>query len=235
MIMVPVRGRKANCERLLASYEETVDSADMVFILDPDDLATYEGVGWGRTRQVVLDPRGMIGPKRNYAASLFVNDYDALMCAEDDITFGAAKGWDTILMAELAGMGGSGMVYPDEDRRTDVPENVLISTDIVKALGWFCEPSMQHYWIDNAWADLGKGAGCLKLCTDVKWENFHYSMGKAGNTARDKTYSEAERLGAADAAAYGVWRRDRMAADVATVMRVLGKESGFRLISRGGR
>ena len=124
LIMVPVRGRKANCERLLKAYEDTVDTADMVFILDPDDLATYEGVDWGRTRQIVLDPRGMIGPKRNYAASMFVNDYDALMCAEDDIVF-ATPHWDTILMETLAGMGGAGMVYPDDDRRTDVPENVL--------------------------------------------------------------------------------------------------------------
>jgi len=235
MIMVPVRGRKANCERLLQSYADTVESADMVFVLDPDDLHTYEGVDWGRTRQVVLDPRGMIGPKRNYAARMFMDEYDALMCAEDDITFGATRGWDTILMGELAAMGGSGMVYPDEDRRTDIPENVLISTDIVKALGWFCEPSMQHYWIDNVWADLGRGAGCLRLCTDVKWENFHYTMGKAGNTTRDETYSTAERLGPADALAYRVWRDERMAQDVATVMGVLGKQAGFRLIHSGAK
>ena len=218
--MVPVRGRKANCERLLKSYADTVDTADMVFILDPDDLGTYEGVEWGRTRQLVLDPRGMIGPKRNYAARMFVNDYDALMCAEDDIVFGTPH-WDAILMETLKGMGGTGMVYPDDDRRTDVPENVLISSDIVKALGWFCEPSMAHYWIDNAWADLGRGARCLKLCPDVLFENFHYTMGK-DSSGPDKVYSESERLnGAADAQAYTVWRATRMAADIATVRKVL--------------
>src|ERR1700722_12599285 len=100
-IMVPVRGRKANCERLLKAYEETVESADMFFILDPDDLGTYEGVNWGKTTKLILDPRGLIGPKRNYAAKLLVDDYDALMCAEDDIVFGP-RGWDVMLMAELA-------------------------------------------------------------------------------------------------------------------------------------
>lgn len=219
MIMTPVRGRKANCERLLKSYADTADSADMVFILDPDDLGTYEGVEWGRTRQVVLDPRGMIGPKRNYAARMFAAEYDALMCAEDDIVFATPR-WDTILMKALAGMGGSGMVYPNDDRRTDVPENVLISSDIVKALGWFCEPSMQHYWIDNAWADLGRGARCLTLVPDVLFENHHYSMGNG--SAHDTVYSESERLnGAADARAYQAWRRERMAGDVATVRAVL--------------
>lgn len=219
MIMVPIRGRKSNCERLLKAYEETVESADMVFIMDPDDLETYEGVDWGRTKQIVLDPRGMIGPKRNYAAQMFVDSYDALMCAEDDIVFGP-KGWDTTLMNVLAEMGGTGMVYPNDDRRVDVPENVLISSDIVKALGWFCEPSMQHYWIDNVWADLGRHAGCLRLCEDVLFENFHYSLHK-GDVV-DKVYSESEQLnGAADAQAYGIWRGERMDADVATVKKVL--------------
>jgi hypothetical protein len=231
IIMAPIRGRKANCERLIRSYEETADFADMVFILDPDDLGTYEGVDWGRTKQVVLDPRGMIGPKRNYAAKLFVNDYDALMCMEDDVTYGT-KGWDTILMGELAKMGGTGMVYPNDDRRIDVPENVLISSDIVKALGWFCEPSMSHYYIDNAWADLGNTAGCLRFCPDVLFENFHYSMGKQ-ESKPDKTYSEAEKLGPADRAAYLTWLQERLNDDVKTVRKVLGTETGLKIVRKG--
>ena len=51
MIMTPVRGRKANLERLLKSYEDTCDFADMVVIMDPDDLDTYEGVEWARSRR----------------------------------------------------------------------------------------------------------------------------------------------------------------------------------------
>ncbi len=227
-IMVPVRGRKANCERLLKAYEETVESADMFFILDPDDLGTYEGVNWGKTTKLILDPRGMIGPKRNYAAKLLVDDYDALMCAEDDIVFGP-RGWDIMLMNELEKMGGTGMVYPNDDRRVDVPENVLISSDIIKALGWFCEPSMQHYYIDNAWADLGNRAGCLKMCKEVLFENFHYTMAKE-TPGRDKTYSEAEKLGPADQAAYMTWRQERMDADVATVRTVLGPQ-GWKFLS----
>ena len=95
----------------------------------------------GKVQTMVLDPRGMIGPKRNAAAARYVDEYDALMCAEDDIVY-ATKHWDTILMDALAKAGGTGAVYPNDTRRIDIPENVLISSDIVKALGWFCEPSM---------------------------------------------------------------------------------------------
>ena len=217
MIMVPIRGRKANCERLLKAYSDTVESAEMCFIMDPDDIETYDGVDWGKTHPLVMDPRGMIGPKRNWAAELFVDDYDALMCAEDDIVF-RTPGWDITLMAVLADMGGSGMVYPNDDRRIDIPENVLISSDIVKALGWFCEPSMQHYYIDNVWGDLGRHAGCLRLSRDVLFENFHYSLGKS---AGDATYSEAEHLGGPDSLAYASWRSNRMDTDVETVRKVI--------------
>lgn len=215
-IMVPVRGRKANCERLIKAYHDTTEMADMYVILDPDDVATYDGVDWGRAKQCILDPRGMIGPKRNFAARALMDNYAALMCAEDDIVPGPS-GWDTTLMNALADMGGTGMIYPNDDRRTDIPENVLISSDIVRALGWFCEPSMQHYYIDNVWADIGHGAGCLKLVPEVMFENFHYTMRKSGITQHDRTYSEAEKLGPADAAAYASWRQFRMAADIATV------------------
>lgn len=221
MIMVPVRGRRASCERLLKAFADTLTVADACFITDPDDTATYDGVDWGRAQRIVLDPRGMIGPKRNHAARMFMDGYDALMCAEDDIVPGP-HGWDAMLMDTLTAMGGTGMVYPNDDRRTDVPENVLISADIVRALGWFCEPSMQHYYIDDVWGALGRGAGCLKMCPEVLFENFHYSMNKDASQPADAVYSESERLnGSADAAAYQAWRRDRMAADVATVRGVL--------------
>jgi len=228
MIMTPVRGRRANLQRLLKSYEDTCDFADMVVIMDPDDLATYDGVDWGRAGTMVLDPRGMIGPKRNAAAARYAGEYDALMCAEDDIVY-ATPHWDTILMDALDGMGGTGMVYPNDDRRVDVPENVLISSDIVRALGWFCEPSMEHYYIDDAWAALGRGAGCLKFVPEVLFENFHYTMGKAGTTERDATYSQAETLGARDRQAFQAWQRDKMAADIAVVKDLLAaKGLGFK-------
>ena len=232
MIMTPVRGRKANLERLLRSYEDTCDFADMVVIMDPDDLDTYSGVEWGKVQTMILDPRGMIGPKRNAAAARYAGEYDALMCAEDDIVY-ATPHWDTILMDALAKAGGTGAVYPNDTRRIDIPENVLISSDIVKALGWFCEPSMEHYYIDNAWSDIFRAAGCLTFVPEATFENFHYSMGNG--TQHDATYAQAENtLGARDRQAYEAWRREKMAADVATVKKVLeAKGAGFKFALRG--
>ena len=83
-----------------------------------------------------------------------------------------------------------------------------MSSDIVRALGWMALPDCQHWYIDNVWADLGRGAGCLRhlraIAVDHQW--------KADQTSKDS----GERL-AADRDAYYAWRKTRMAGDVETV------------------
>ena len=37
LVMVPTRGRRAQCERFLAAFAETATCSDLLFILDPDD------------------------------------------------------------------------------------------------------------------------------------------------------------------------------------------------------
>jgi hypothetical protein len=44
LVMVPTRGRRAQCERLLESFRETTSDADLLFIIDDDDEETYEGL-----------------------------------------------------------------------------------------------------------------------------------------------------------------------------------------------
>ena len=56
LVIVPTRGRRANCERLLESFQETSACADITFITDPDDQDTYEGMDWGPAMHAVLDP-----------------------------------------------------------------------------------------------------------------------------------------------------------------------------------
>ena len=69
LVMIPTRGRRAQCERLLASFAETATCADIVFVLDPDDEATYEGMDWGDAARAVLDPRAYLAGKLNKTAS----------------------------------------------------------------------------------------------------------------------------------------------------------------------
>jgi hypothetical protein len=123
-------------------------------------------------------------------------------------------GWDRALVAAIRRMGGTGFSYPWDGTRDDIPEAVVMSSDIVAALGWMCEPGLAHWYPDQVWADLGRGAGCLRHCRAIAVDHVHAATGQApvDATARDNGRSLD-----ADRDAYWAWRRERMAADVKTV------------------
>jgi len=216
LIMVPTRGRRANCERLLESFQATATCADLLFILDPDDGA-YDGMDWGGAATVVLDPRDYLVGKLNKTAAAVAGSYRVLYWVGDDNVF-VTPGFDRLMLDCLEDMGGSGWVYPDDKRRQDVPEHWMVSSDVVQALGWFANPALGHYYIDNTTAELGKRAGLIRFCPEAVVEHLHYSV--APQTVRDEVYlSTEERFGAADLQAFHQYRSDQLPHDVALLRR----------------
>ena len=229
LVMVPTRGRRANCERLLKSFTETATVADLAFILDPDDQDTYEGIDWGPAAAGVLAPRAYLTGKLNRTAEAMCDVYDTLMWAGDDHVF-STPGWDRIMLDALEDLGGSGWVYPDDRRRSDVPEIWLCSSDVVKTLGWFANPQLSHYYIDNSIAELGKRAGLIRFCPGAVVEHLHYSV--AAGTARDEVYQTTEALfGASDMQAFHQWRADVMPFEVSLLRRQFSEDVDW-VISR---
>src|SRR5258707_5323676 len=74
-------------------------------------------------------------------------------------------GWDERLLAALPEHGG--YAYPNDGRRDDVPEAVVVSTSIVAELGWVCYPGVGHWYFDNILRGIGASAGCLGYCPGV--------------------------------------------------------------------
>lgn len=195
------------------------DSAELLLITDDDDNS-YVGLNHKDYPQTTR-PRMTLTGKLNAVATEKAPHYKAIMFVGDDHVF-LTKGWDTIMMAELEAMGGTGILYPDDKRRNDVPEIWLTSADIIQALGHFAEPTCKHYYLDNTWADIGRHAGCLKLCADVVVEHRHYST--RNGYQYDELYQQTERLGSEDAQAYQAWRHEKMDTDVAKVQKLLRKK-----------
>ena len=236
LVMVPTRGRRANCERLLKSFRETASpGTDLVFITDPDD-DSYEGMDWGPADCGTLSPRGTLREKLNQTATAFADAYPALMWCGDDHVFHPPKEgqepWDRLMLAALKGLGtcdrcrpggqqdcvGHGWVYPDTVRRRDVPEIWLASSSLVKALGWFFPPHVNQFYGDNSIAELGKRAGLIRICPEAVIEHLHYSI--TPDVEHDEVYREAEdTFGASDLQAFQQWRALQLANDVAVLRR----------------
>jgi hypothetical protein len=218
LVMVPVRGRRKLAERLLESFTEMTDDASILFISDCDDQDTYTGMDWGPAMHAVHSPgHEPIGPKFNHAALALADQYDAMLGCGDDMLFRTPH-WDTIMTGVLADMGGTGWVWPDCKRRYDIPEISLVSTDIVRALGWFNNDAQDHYYADNAVAELGKRSGLIRYCPEVVIEHLHYEQ--PGGGERDETYRYAEETwGPSDLAAYKEWLRGKMPLQAAMLRR----------------
>lgn len=216
LVIVPTRGRRANCERFLAAFAETSTCSDLLFVSDPDDDA-YTDMDWGQASHGVLEPRLYLSGKLNKTAEAMADLYPVLAWLGDDCV-PVTPGWDRLMLDSLAELGGSGWVYPDDKRRTDVPEHWMCSSDVVKALGWFCPPYVTHYYVDNIVGELGRRAGLIRFCPQAVVEHRHYSV--AAGTEHDETYQSTEAMfGDADLKAFQAWRTSVMGNEVAILRR----------------
>ena len=223
LVMVPVRNRPEKIPGLIESYEKntTRDDTELMFISDGDD-DSYQDTDWGSHVHAVLDPREYVVGKMNKTAMSCVDAYDAIMFAQDDNLF-VTHGWDDIMLSVLEGMGGTGMLYPDDKRRQDIPEIIMISTDIITELGWFACPQLNHYYTDHVWSDLGRGAGLLRFVPETVVEHNHYSV--SADTPYDGLYHEMEdKFGTADREAYLQWRATLMPFQVSQLRRKFNKD-----------
>ena len=219
LVIVPSRRRPQNIARLLDSVHATSRAKTHLHVaVDGDDekLAQYQAVmDKAGTEGDVLEVgsrKGLCGTTNDVAVRRAA-EYPFLASLGDDMV-PRTPGWDRALIRGITDMGGTGIVYPWDGVREDIPEAVVMSSDIVAALGWMCMPDLSHWYPDNCWADLGRGAGCLRHLRAIAVDHLNVvAQGKPDATARDNGRSlEADRT------AYWQWRATRMADDVAKVI-----------------
>jgi hypothetical protein len=230
LVIVPSRGRPAEAAELYDLLAATSTAqTDMFLAYDEDDPAAlrYRRLacsGWRTSRGgecrlwSVSGPRQGLAAWTNQIAAANVGQYRALASLGDDHR-PRTPGWDEKLLAALDKTGGTGIAYGDDLLMgARLPTAAVVSSDIVAALGWMCQPSMRHYCVDNVWHVLGTSAGCLHYLPDVIIEHLHYL--RTGN-APDPTYRAAESRAAADHDALHRWVRGDAAADIAVVKGLL--------------
>ena len=215
--LVPSRGRPQNIARLISTCERTCTRDTVLhFGFDEDDpqlSANLAELKWHTT--ALVRPRMGLAAWTNELAR--VNADAPYLASIGDDMVPVTGGWDERLMEAC---GSCGMAYPNDGRRDDIPEAIVMTGNIPRALGWICQPSIGHWYTDNVWADIGRGAGCLAYLPDVLVEHRHPNV--PGGDPPDMTYTEAAAGYAADLAAYQKWRLKGMRADIAKVRALCG-------------
>jgi hypothetical protein len=220
LIITPSRGRPRNIARLLDAVhdQKRLETHVCVAIDDDDpDASQYEYI-MGKAGQdgdvLRTGPRKGLTAWTNEIAAEYAGRYRFLASFGDDHVPGT-RGFDAALCRGIEDMGGTGFSHPWTGTREDVPEAVVVSSDIVQALGWMCNPALEHWYIDDTWAALGRGAGCIRHLRAVKVEHLRAALGRA---PVDATAHDSGRSLDGDRDAYWAWRRGRATGDIQTVL-----------------
>jgi hypothetical protein len=226
LVIVPSRGRPQRLAEMLdacLSLSEADTDVEMALDSDDPELRRYPLASDLQRRpcrvHVSTGPRNSLSGWTNLVAAGKTGMYRAFASLGDD-HLPRTQGWDRLLLEALDKIGGEGIAYGNDLHQGEaLPTAPVISAGIVSVLGWMCEPSLSHHFVDNVWRDLGLAADCLAYVPGVTVEHLHPDAGKA---PADQVYAESAAGTGADREAYWRWRTERFAADAAKVRAVIG-------------
>jgi hypothetical protein len=193
LMIVPSRGRpRAVAEMYQAIVEADTTTAAVMFVVDDDDdtwldyAASVERIGDRRILGVRLGPvderiPGMVQSLNTIAeyqagtGSIYAIGF----CGDDHRPRPSAVPWDHAYVAELKRLG-TGMVYGNDlFQGPNIPTQIAMTADIIRALGYMVWPKFHHLYVDNMWKSLGEATGCIRYLPDVIVEHMHPAAGKS--------------------------------------------------------
>jgi len=212
LLIVPSRKRPESCEQLLEQFKQTSEISDILFGLDDDDASTYSDEVLARSEK---NPRLRMGGTLNLLATQNADKYDYLAFMGDDHR-PRTQGWDRILTEEIG--SDPGVAYGNDLLQgAALPTAVVLSSSIVKKIGFMVPPALLHMYMDNFWLELGRSLGNCRYRGDVVIEHMHYLNGKAQpdalymETNNETTYSK-------DAESYHQYMTTQFAYDIKKIL-----------------
>jgi hypothetical protein len=157
-------------------------------------------------------------PRLNAEAIKHVDSFDIIGSLGDDHLC-RTRSWDSMIQGAVYSMGLSGVVYPDDGfQHWACATAPFITTDIVKALGWYAPPQLRHFWVDDFWLELGQAVGALRYLGDVLIEHMHPAADKAEH---DATYHDNSAHVEDDRCGWAEYMLTSFAGDIERVRRAL--------------
>ena len=196
LVIVPTRGRPDASIEFHKEFLAKSMISDLMFAIDEDDADNYPRID-GVLYEV--NPRMGMNGTLNHVATKYADKYKYIAFMGDDHRI-RTFGWD-IVMTEK--MGSLGVAYGNDlIQGQALPTAVLMSSNIINAIGYMAPPKQKHMYLDNFWLDLGTRLNAIHYLEDVIIEHLHFSVGKSD---MDSSYQETN-----DSAIYNA---DKMAYD----------------------
>ncbi len=184
MIILPTKGRPDNLQRFVNAYMNTGAILPIHVIFDANDAARYDQVDTPKYWKRVAAPAGTtLGGIFERVFKKYPNEPFYGMVADDVVP--ESMEWDVKLknacLPDKISWGWDGI------QNERLPVHPFIGGDLVRKLGWWAAPGLQHWFVDNVWKAVADAHNCAAYLPDVKMTHHHFINGKAPN---DRTYDQ---------------------------------------------
>jgi hypothetical protein len=217
MWIFATRSRPENCQRFIEAWSETKASTPVYVRIDDCDSKLDEIINlkWPTEFNIVIGPREGL---REAMQELFLKNpnepwYGLLA---DDLVPRTLK-WDEKLIAVA---GNKNISYPNDlGGKPRLPTHPVVGGDLIRELGWFGFPVVNHLFVDSIYQYIGNQLNNLHRLDDVIVEHVHPFWKK---TESDNIYLENRKRSANDREQFLQW----IERDGPTVINKL-KKKGF--------
>lgn len=224
LVMIGTRDRPHNAIRAFEQLKEVSVESDFLIIINEDQQDLYSAFsGYDLElsyvmREVVPSELGCIG-KANHILPKYWDSYQTITGIDDDCMV-TTHAWDMLLALPIEERGYGISYGNDTMQGQNLPTKVMISTNILKVLGFWAPTSLFHLYADNFWKALGTELGSLNYFSDVMMEHWHYLNGKA---PQDDLYRSIYAPGEMEKAneAFTTYIKDEFAGDIERVKAAL--------------
>jgi hypothetical protein len=214
-VLTPSRGRPERLTGMVDSIRVTSEREVAVYVgLDDDDVLYPEIPGVRMSRR----PRKRLASWTNVLAEQALQDGHTILAFLGDDHRPRTHGWDTRIIEAMAALG-DGLVYADDGLQGErLPTAPFWSAKIIRALGFYYPPVLDHLFADDYFLRLAHDLGRCIYLPDVLIEHMHPSIGKAPD---DESYRESAACWDRDERALQAFLRDEHPAARARVLEAL--------------
>lgn len=181
LVVMPSRGRAEQAHSAAEVAISLSRTSELVVVTDLDDPSKYTN---HTSYELLRIPRAGLTGILNEISLARAKEFQTItFLADDNIV--RTQDWDEILLDPILSHG-LGISYGDDlNPNVSLPTSVMMSSNIILALGHMAPRAFKHMFIDNYWRDLGLELDCLFYNPDVVIEHMHFSLGKS---SEDQTY-----------------------------------------------
>jgi hypothetical protein len=183
LVILPSRSRPEKVAEAIELLKDNSTISDLCVAIDEDQSDLYP-----RIDDVIyeVNPRLRMNGTLNLVANKYADKYETIYFLGDDHHV-RTKGWDELLYAPIKERG-YGLAYGDDRLQgKNLATAVMMSTNIIRILGYMAPPKLIHLYMDNFWMNLGQALDCLDYVPQAVIEHMHYLAGKS---EQDAQYAE---------------------------------------------